>query len=332
MAVAKQTIQVEGRSVSLSNLEKVLYPGNGFTKAQVIEYYVHIAPWLLPHFARRPVTMRRFPDGVAGKAFYEKNAPRHTPSWVHTTEVPRQRGGKPIRYICVDDLPTLVWCANIASLELHPFLHRAARLDRPDAMVFDLDPGEGATLATCAEIALALKGLLASNGLQCFPKVSGSKGLQLYVPLNGATSYAKTQSFAQAAAVELERQNPERVVSEMAKELRPGKIFIDWSQNSDFKTTVGVYSLRAKTDEPFVSMPVTWEELAKAQKTGDVSSLRFRPEDALKRVEATGDLFAPLLTLKQYLPEKLRPAGTPEPSKKKPRHSGPSKNAGRTWQ
>jgi bifunctional non-homologous end joining protein LigD len=259
MATAKRTVEVEGRSVNLSNLDKILYPGNAFTKAQVIDYYIRMAPWLLPHFARRPITMLRFPDGVTGKAFYEKDAPKHTPAWVHTANVPRQSGGKPIRYICVDDLPTLVWCANIASLELHPFLHRAERLDRPDAMVFDLDPGEGTSLLTCAEVAFSLKSLLESNGLQSFPKVSGSKGLQLYVPLNTMTTYAHTRSVAQAAAIELERQNPKGVVSDMAKNLRRGKVFIDWSQNSDFKTTIGAYSLRAKSDEPFVSMPVTWE-------------------------------------------------------------------------
>jgi bifunctional non-homologous end joining protein LigD len=236
MAAVKQTVEIEGRAVTLSNLDKILYPGSGFTKAQVIDYYIRISPWLLPHFERRPVTMLRFPDGVGGKKFYEKDAPKHTPSWVHTVDVPRQTGGKPIRYVCVDNLPTLVWSANIASLELHPFLHRADQLDNPDAMVFDLDPGEGTTLAGCAEIAFSLKSLLENNGLQPFPKVSGSKGLQLYVPLNTATSYTRTRSFAQAAAVALERQDPKRVVSEMAKSLRQGKIFIDWSQNSDFKT------------------------------------------------------------------------------------------------
>ncbi len=305
MAGVKQQVEVEGRSLSLSNLDKALYPGNGFTKAQVIDYYIRIAPWMLAHYAKRPVTMKRFPDGVRGKAFYEKDAPKHTPEWVHTTDVPRQKGGQPIRYVCVDDLPTLVWCANIASLELHLFLHRAGQLDCPASMVFDLDPGEGADLVTCARVAFYLRELLDANGLQCLPKVSGSKGLQLYVPLNTKVSYAQTRAFAQGAAQLLEKRHPKLIVSEMAKNLRHGKVFIDWSQNSDFKTTIGVYSLRANNDEPFVSAPVSWEELAAAKEREDGASLHFAPDVAIKRAESAGDLFAPLLALKQTLPESL---------------------------
>jgi bifunctional non-homologous end joining protein LigD len=298
---AKQTVDVEGRRIALSNLDKTLYPGNGFTKAHVIDYYTRIARWLLPHYAGRPVTMLRFPDGVRGKAFYEKDAPKYTPEWVHTTLVPRLAGGKPIRYICINDLPTLIWCANLASLELHPFLHREGKLDCPASVVFDLDPGEGADLATCAEVALLLRAHIAKVGLECFPKVSGSKGLQAYVPLNIPVTYTETRSFAQGIAKRLESENPKLVVSEMAKQLRHGKVFIDWSQNSDFKTTAGVYSLRAKNDFPFVSVPVTWEELDRLRKKGDLSALRFDPESVLKRVEKIGDLFAPLLTLEQDL-------------------------------
>jgi bifunctional non-homologous end joining protein LigD len=173
MAGVKQQVEVEGRSLGLSNLDKVLYPGNGFTKAQVIDYYIRIAPWMLAHYAKRPMTMKRFPDGVRGKAFYEKDAPKHTPEWVHTTGVPRQNAGKPIRYVCVDDLPTLVWCAKIASLELHPFLHRAGQLDCPASMVFDLDPGEGADLVTCSAVAFQLKDLLDGNGFWALkPKIA----------------------------------------------------------------------------------------------------------------------------------------------------------------
>jgi bifunctional non-homologous end joining protein LigD len=327
---AKQQVEVEGRPLALSNLDKVLYQKNGFTKAQVIDYYLRIAPWLLPHYAGRPVTMKRFPDGVHGKAFYEKDAPKHTPFWVHTTKVPRVAGGEPIHYICIGDLPTLVWSANIASLELHPFLHRAGQLDRPDCMVFDLDPGEGTGLPDCAEVAFFLKELLEHSGLQSFVKVSGSKGLQLYVPLNTKVAYAETRAFAQSAAQTLEKREPKRVTSEMAKHLRPGKVFIDWSQNSDFKTTVGVYSLRAKSDEPFVSIPVTWEELAKLRKDGNSSKLRFTPQAALKRVEIKGDLFAPLLTLKQSLPDGLRAAGSPKRASKALKRAGQSKPAART--
>jgi bifunctional non-homologous end joining protein LigD len=317
-----QHVEIEGRSLALSNLDKVLYPVSGFTKAQVIDYYVRIAPWLLPHFAKRPVTMKRFPDGVQGKAFYEKDAPKYTPSWIHTTEVPRQTGGKPIRYICIDDLATLVWCANMASLELHPFLHRADHLGQPDAMVFDLDPGEGTSLVTCAEVGFSLKALLEANGLECFAKISGSKGLQIYVPLNTKVTYERTRSFAQSVAVALERQNPKLVVSEMARTLRHGKIFIDWSQNSDFKTMIGVYSLRAKGDEPFVSVPVAWDELAELRRNGDAKARCFLPEAALKRAEGKGDLFAPLLSLKQSLPRALS-VETASPSKS-PKKSAPS--------
>ena len=318
-----QHVEIEGRSLALSNLEKVLYPG-GFTKAQVIDYYIRIAPWLLPHFKKRPITMKRFPDGVQGKAFYEKDAPKYTPAWIQTTDVPRQAGGKAIRYICIDDLATLVWCANMASLELHPFLHRAGHLDQPDAMVFDLDPGEGTTLITCAEIGFSLKALLEGNGLHSFAKLSGAKGLQIYVPLNTKVTYERTRSFAQSVAVALERQYPKLVVSEMAKSLRPGKIFIDWSQNSDFKTTIGVYSLRAKGEEPYVSTPVTWDELEDLRRTGDPTALCFLPDAALKRTEAKGDVFAPVLELKQTLPKKL--SREPTARRKTAKNAGAAKS------
>ncbi|MCU1339609.1 MAG: dependent ligase [Bryobacterales bacterium] len=314
----KQHVDIDGRSVALTNLDKVLYPGAQFTKAHVIDYYIRVASCLLPHFKQRPVTLKRFPDGVRGKAFYEKDAPRYTPDWVHTVLVPRQAGGTPIRYICIDDLPTLVWCANIASLELHPFLHRATQLQTPTSVVFDLDPGDGATLVTCAEVAFYLKTFLESMNLQCFPKVSGSKGLQIYIPLNTPVDYTRTRSFAQSVAQSLEIEHPRLIVSEMAKALRRGKVFIDWSQNSDFKTTVGVYSLRAKSDEPLVSAPVTWPELEGMQKRGDPNILRFGPDAVLKRVGETGDLFAPLLELKQRLPKAI-----PEPERK----ASPTKDA-----
>ncbi len=297
----KHLVDIDGRPLALTNLDKVLYPGSGFTKAHVIDYYTRVAEWLLPHFTGRPVTLFRFPDGVRSKAFYEKDAPKYTPDWVPTTLVPRVAGGEPIRYICVNDRPTLIWCANLASLELHPFLHRAPALDRPTSLVFDLDPGEGADLLLCVEVAFLLRDLLENAGLQCFAKVSGSKGLQLYAPLNTAVTYEETRSFAQAAAQMLEREHPASIISEMAKERRKGKIFIDWSQNSDFKTTVGVYSLRAKNDDPYVSAPVTWSELEKLKKKKDPEALRFSPEKLLKRVGEQGDLFAPLLSLQQTL-------------------------------
>ena len=313
---ATQYVDVEGQHVALTNLDKVLYPGAAFTKAHVIDHYMRVGRRLLPHYARRPVTLQRFPDGVHGKAFYEKDAPKYTPAWVHTTEVPRRAGGKPIRYICIDDLPTLVWCANIASLELHPFLHLGDYLDRPTAMVFDLDPGEGANLVTCAEVAFLLRSLLTDKGLQSFPKVSGSKGLQLYVPLNAPVTYAQTRSFAHEVARTLERQHPDLIVSEMAKGLRGRKVFIDWSQNSDFKTTIGIYSLRAKSDVPYVSAPVSWAELESLRKNDDPNSLRFTPDTLLKRVGEIGDLSAPLLTLKQS----LTPTADAGRSRPKPSH------------
>lgn len=291
----------------MSNLDKVLYPGSRFTKARVIEYYSRVSPFLLPHLKNRPVTLLRFPDGVFGESFYEKNAPGFVPGWIRTFPVPRSEGGV-IRYILVNDLPTLVWLANLAALELHPFLHRTPRIDRPTHVVFDLDPGEGSNLLTCIEVALLVRELLGRLKLESFPKVSGSKGLQLYVPLNTAVSYDTTQAFARTVANLLARQHPGLVVSEMAKVLRAGKVFIDWSQNNQSKTTVGVYSLRAKRERPFVSMPVTWDELRAASEAGDPERLFFEPDAALDRLENTGDLFAPVLKLKQKLPREFEDA------------------------
>jgi bifunctional non-homologous end joining protein LigD len=321
----KQRVEVEGRSLALTNLDKVLYPGSAFTKAHVIDFYMRIAKWLIPHFAGHPVTLQRFPDGVRGKMFYEKNAPKYTPEWVHTTEAPRQAGGDPIHYICIDDLPTLVWCANVASLELHPFLHRAGELNHPTSIVFDLDPGEGADLVSCAEVAVLLRSLLEKNGLQCFPKVSGSKGLQVYAPLNTAVTYSETRFAAQAVAQILQRQRPELIIAEMAKERRRQKVFIDWSQNSDFKTTVGVYSLRAKNDIPYVSAPVTWAELEELGTKRKAELMRFEPDALLKRVEKIGDLFAPLLKLKQKLSPISEKASVSSPPTSKIKDMAPKK-------
>ncbi len=296
---ASSELEIDGRKLKLSNLDKVLYPGSGFTKAQVIDYYIRVSPFLLPHLKNRPVTMKRYPDGVKGAFFYEKDAPRFTPDWVETFPVPRKAGGKPIRYILINNLATLVWCANLADLELHPFLHRAPAIDRPTSLVFDLDPGEGADILNCARVAFLLKERFDAWKLEAFPKVSGSRGLQVYVPLNTAVTYDQTRPFAQSVATLLAHAHPDAVVANMTKSERTRKVFIDWSQNSDFKTTVGVYSLRAKRDAPFVSMPVDWEEL-RAKKA---ESLFFAPDAALKRLEKSGDLFAPVLTKKQKLPK-----------------------------
>lgn len=317
---------VGGRRIALSNLDKVLFPGEKFSKAHVIDYYVRISKYLLPHLRNHPVTLKRFPDGVFGEFFYEKDAPAFTPDWVKTVQVPRRETpGPEIRYILINDLPTLVWLANLANLEIHPFLHRAPRLDRPTAIVFDCDPGEGANIMDCAQVALMLRDVLRELSLDSYVKVSGSKGLQVYAPLNSPITYDETQPLAKALAELLAQQNPRLIVSEMPKRLRTKKVFIDWSQNAEFKTTVSVYSLRAKTHRPYVSLPVEWAEIETALKNRDADSLFFTPQQALERVEQAGDLFKPLLKQVQKLPADLRryferqrssrsqPAGTLQP-------------------
>ncbi len=303
----KQELDIDGRKVAVSNLDKVLYP-SGFTKGQVIDYYIRVSDYLLPHLTARPITLKRYPNGVRAGHFYEKDAPAFTPEWVRRFPVARRGGGKDINYVVIDDLPSLVWCANTASIELHPFLHRVPEIGSPTSVVFDLDPGEGSDVLTCAEVAFLLKKKLDGAGLRSFPKVSGSKGIQVYVPLNTAVSYADTQPFARSLAEELEREHPKLVVSAMAKELRKEKVFIDWSQNADFKTTVGVYSLRAKRSTPFVSMPVRWEELQTAPGSHDAGNLSFEPDAAINRLKSVGDLFEPVLSLKQTLPGLKSPA------------------------
>ncbi len=310
------TLNAGGREVAVSNLDKPMFPA-GFTKAQVIDYYIRVAPYLLPHLKDRPLTLKRYPNGVAGKFFYEKDAPLFTPKWVATFPTPRRGGGAPIRYVLIQDLATLVWCANLANLEMHPFLHRAPALNTPDSLVFDLDPGEGAGIRDCAEVAFLLKALLDGFGLRSFPKVSGSKGLQIHVPLNDPrVRYDATRAFAKAVAQALEHAHPKLVVSEMAKSARAGKVFVDWSQNSDFKTTVGVYSMRAKREHPLISMPVKWDELA-----GTEAKLSWQPADALERLSAVGDLFQPVLPLKQ----KLTGAGPKKPARAPRASAAPSK-------
>lgn len=311
----EQTLDVEGRQLTITNVEKMFFPVAGFTKGQVIDYYIRASKYILPHLRERPVTLKRYPDGIEGEFFYEKDAPGYKPEWVQTFPVPRRAGGTPIRYILVNDLPTLVWCANIATIEFHPFLHRAPQIGTPVEIVFDLDPGEGSSVLKCAEVAFILREVLDELKLKSFPKMSGSKGIQIYVPLNPSPrehghktkdavpcSYDMTLEFARSMAQLLERQHPKLIVSEMAKEARKKKVFIDWSQNSDFKTTVGVYSMRAKRTTPFISVPVTWDELDKALADNDTSSLYFQPGAALERFEKVGDLFEPVLNLKQAVP------------------------------
>ena len=294
-------VEVEGRRLSLSNLDKVLYPRAGFTKGQVIDYYTRIAPAVLPHLRGRPLTLKRYPNGVEGGHFYEKQCPSHRPDWVRSARV-QMRGEKAIHFSQCDDLPTLVWLANLADLELHPSLAFAADVTSPAILAFDLDPGEPATIVECAEVAVRLRAALMTLGLEAFPKTSGSKGMQVYVPLNTPTSYDATKPFARALAQVLERAEPNLVVSEMAKVRRKGKVFVDWSQNDEHKTTVGVYSLRAR-DQPTVSTPLTWDEVEAVRVSRDPDELVFTSADVLGRVARHGDLFAPVATLEQELPK-----------------------------
>ncbi len=292
-------LKIGGREVAVSNLDKVFYPQTGFTKGQVIDYYVQIAPVLLPHLKNRPITLKRYPNGVDGIFFYEKQCPSHRPKWVRTALVPKD-GGE-IDYCLMNDLAALVWAANLADLELHTFLHQAPRLDRPTVLAFDLDPGAPADLVTCCRVGVWLKEMLDEAGLKSFAKTSGSKGLQIFVPLNTSVTYERTKTFALALAERLTQEHPREVVSKMSKSLRKGKVFIDWSQNDDHKTTVCVYSMRAK-QRPTVSTPVTWAEIEAVVKKKSASALVFETTDVLKRVKKHGDLFAPVLTLKQKLP------------------------------
>ena len=296
----KSQLKIGNKTLEVSNLDKVFYPKTGFTKGQTIDYYIRVSPVLLPHLKDRPITLKRYPDGVDGLFFYEKRCPPHRPDWVETHEVPRTEGGK-IDFCVMNSLPALVWAVNLADLELHVFLHRAPKIMQPTAVVFDLDPGAPADIIDCCRTALQLKSLLEKAKLESFPKTSGSKGLQVYVPLNSAVTYDQTKAFARALAGELERASPDTIVSKMQKSLRKGKVFVDWSQNDDHKTTVCVYSLRAK-ERPSVSTPIEWDEVETALKKNQADMLDFAPEDVLSRIDKSGDLFAPVLELKQNLP------------------------------
>jgi bifunctional non-homologous end joining protein LigD len=280
-----------------------MYPGVAFTKGQVIDYYTRVARYILPHLQNRPITMKRFPDGIDGEYFYEKDAPSFTPGWIKTYPIPRTSEKSIINYILINDLPTLVWSANMANLEIHPFLAKVPKVDLPTMVVFDLDPGDETNILKACKVAFLVRALLDKLKLKSLVKVSGSKGIHLHVPLNTKVTYEMTQSFARSIAQFLERENPALIVSEMAKVKRKGKVFIDWSQNSEHKSTVAVYSLRAKGKRPFVAMAVTWNEVKKAIKTDDASILFFEPEAALQKLKKSGDLFTPALTLKQKLPK-----------------------------
>ena len=297
----EQVVEVDGRSLKLSNLDKVLYPDVGFTKGQVIDYYVRIAPVLLPHLHERPLTMKRYPNGVGGMFFYEKNCPKHRPDWVKTAKVWSEGNNRWMDYCLIEDLPTLVWAANLADLELHTSLSLGKDVLRPTFIVFDLDPGPPANIVQCCQVGIMVREIFSKLGMQSFAKTSGSKGLQLYIPLNTAVTYDDTKPFAHELARSLERMHPELVVSDMKKALRTGKVLVDWSQNDDHKTTVCVYSLRAK-ERPTVSTPVEWKEVESCLKKADPNLLAFDSAQVLARVKQFGDLFAPVLKLKQKLP------------------------------
>jgi bifunctional non-homologous end joining protein LigD len=300
--VTDSTIEVQGRYLKLSNLEKVLYPAAGFKKKDVIDYYARIAPALLPHLTGRALTRKRYPDGVDGEPFFEKNAPMHKPDWVKTAPIWSGHGGRTIHYILADDMPTLIWLANLAALELHPSLALAKDIKCPTVMAFDLDPGPPANIVQCCQVAMWLREIFEHLGLQSFAKTSGSKGMQLYVPLNTPTTFEKTKLFSLALAQLLEQEHPELVLSDMKKRLRTGKVFVDWSQNDEHKTTISVYSLRAR-EHPTVSTPVSWDEVEKTLKKKDAGLLVFESKDVIKRFEKMGDLFEPVLEMKQKLPE-----------------------------
>jgi len=302
---AKTELVVEGKKLAVSNLDKVLYPKAGFTKGQVIDYYIRIAPVLLPHLRDRPLTMKRYPNGVDAEFFYEKNCPSHRPKWVKTAKVWSEGNNRIMQYCLAQDLPTLVWAANLADLELHTSLAKKKDVARPTMMVFDLDPGAPADIVQCCQVGLWLRDLLSKMKLKSFAKTSGSKGLQVYAPLNTPVGFDQTKDLSRALAQHLEGEHPNLVTSNMSKVVRKGKVFVDWSQNDEHKTTICVYSLRAK-EEPTVSTPVSWDEVENCLKKKKADLLRFRSDKTLARVEKMGDIFEPVEELKQKLPKKWK--------------------------
>lgn len=302
MASRATPVEVGGRRLGLTNLDKVLYPEEGFTKGEVVDYYARVADVMLRHTAGRCMTMRRYPDGVEGGSFFEKRCPSHRPEWVPTAVGPGDRKGE-LRYCRFEEPAALVWAANLAALELHAPMARADRLDVPLMCVFDLDPGPGTAVPECAALAMEIHEVLASADLEAVAKTSGSKGLQVYVPLNAVDDDAHTHeecaAFALAVGQLLERRHPKGVTTTMAKVERPGRVFVDWSQNAHHKTTVCAYSLRARP-RPTVSTPVSWNEVAAAAEGDD--PLVFTAADVLARIERLGDLFAPAVDLVQRLP------------------------------
>ena len=295
-------LRIGGRTLPVSNLGKIFYPKVGFTKGQVIDYYVRVSKWLLPHLKDRPLTLKRYPNGVEAEFFYEKRCPAHRPKWLKTATIWSEGNQDNIDFCLANDLPSLVWAANMGDLEMHTFLSKKQSHLRPTMMVFDLDPGPPADILNCVRVSFWLREVFDRLGLKSFPKTTGSKGLQVYVPLNTPVTFDETKSFARTLAQLLTREHPNEVVYDMKKALRTGKVLVDWSQNDDHKTTVCVYSLRAK-ESPTVSTPVIWQELEKVERSGNKEQLVFDSDAVLKRVDKMGDLFAPVLTLKQKLPK-----------------------------
>lgn len=293
---AASQVDIDGHRLRLSNLDKVLYPDAEFTKAQVVDYYARVGAVMVPHLAERPVTLVRWPDGVNNQSFFEKRCPSHAPTWMRSASV-----SDDLVQCVLDDLASLVWAANMAALELHTPQARVSSPDRPDAMVFDLDPGPGTTVLDCCRVGLDLHGVLAELGLESVVKTSGSKGLHMAVPLHTDVTDDDTKDFARALGQVLAKREPERVTVIMKKEERPGKVFLDWSQNDEHKTTVCAYSLRGR-ERPLVSTPVSWDEVSDALDGKDADALTFEAPDVLERVERLGDLYAPNLELEQELP------------------------------
>ena len=297
----KVPVRIGRKTVELSNLDKVFYPEAGFTKGDMIDYYGAVAEAVVPHLKGRALTLKRYPDGVEGNFFYEKRCPPYAPEWMKTVTMRRKRDSKDIEYCMIDNEAGLIWAANLANLELHTSLAKGTDVMRPTSLVFDLDPGPPADILDCARVAQWLKPVLEGLGLESFCKTSGSKGMQMFVPLNTKVTYAETGPFAHALARLIEAEHPDQVVTKMKKDLRHGKVFIDWSQNDDHKTTVTVYSLRARP-RPTASTPVSWDELARALRSKRPERLSFEARDVVKRIERDGDLFAPVLQTKQKLP------------------------------
>ncbi|MEO6867396.1 MAG: non-homologous end-joining DNA ligase [Gaiellales bacterium] len=294
------TISIGRTQLKLTSLDKLIYPEAGLTKLDVVRWYAAIAPAILPHLRGRPLTLKRYPDGVDGEFFYQKRCPDHAPDWVQTTD---PIGDQQVSYCLPDDVRTLVWTAQLSDLELHVLLARATRVEQPTVIAFDLDPGEGAGIVECCEVALLVRELFAQLDMQAFAKTSGSKGMQVYVPLNDRSiTYEQTKPTAKAIAELLARTHPELIVSKMLKQLRRGKVLVDWSQNDEHKTTICVYSLRAM-QRPTISTPLLWDEVEAARDAGDQAALRFEPDDVMERIARHGDLFEPVLRLHQQLPD-----------------------------